>query len=87
MPAPDDLTEYLHSHIPLTRHLGVRVAGLDDASARLCAPLAANLNHRDTAFGGTETPCPTGGASRRREGRAFLFREKKFRRFQSFPAG
>ena len=49
----DDVTEYLHAHIPITRHLGVRVTALDDTSVRMTAPLAPNLNHRETAFGGS----------------------------------
>jgi thioesterase domain-containing protein len=47
------LEAYLYEHIPLSKHLGVRVehAGLD--SVRLLAPLEPNLNHRQTGFGGS----------------------------------
>ncbi len=48
-----ELTTYLHEHIPITRGLGARVEHLDDRSVRLVAPLAPNLNHRATAFGGS----------------------------------
>jgi thioesterase domain-containing protein len=46
-------TAYLHEHIPLSRQLGVVVEHHDGASIRLAAPLAPNLNHRSTAFGGS----------------------------------
>ncbi len=49
----DETTRYLHEHIPLTRHLGAVVEAYDGASIRLAAPLAPNLNHRATAFGGS----------------------------------
>jgi thioesterase domain-containing protein len=49
----DEITAYLHEHIPITRSLGVRVEEYEGRSARLAAPLAPNLNHRATAFGGS----------------------------------
>ncbi len=49
----DETTRYLHDHIPLTRHLGAVVEAYDRTSVRLAAPLAPNLNHRSTAFGGS----------------------------------
>lgn len=49
----DEITRYLHEHIPLTRHLGAVVEQWDGATVRLGAPLAPNLNHRSTAFGGS----------------------------------
>jgi thioesterase domain-containing protein len=49
----DEITAYLHEHIPITRSLGVRVEHYDGQSVRLAAPLAPNLNHRATAFGGS----------------------------------
>ncbi len=49
----DEVTQYLHEHIPLTRHLGATVAHWDGNTVRLSAPLAPNLNHRGTAFGGS----------------------------------
>lgn len=47
------IQRYLHDHIPLSRHLGARLleAGFD--AVRIAAPLAPNLNHRGTAFGGS----------------------------------
>lgn len=49
----DAVTVYLHDHIPLTAHMGVSVVGYDKQSVRLEAPLEPNLNHRNTAFGGS----------------------------------
>lgn len=49
----ETLERYLHEHIPLSRHLGARVLEAGPDSVRLGAPLAPNLNHRQTAFGGS----------------------------------
>lgn len=49
----DALERYLHEHIPISRHLGVSVAEAGAARVRLRAPLGPNLNHRQTAFGGS----------------------------------
>ncbi len=56
MPEPftaDSLTRYLHDHIPLTRHLEVTVIELSGDRVVLSAPLPPNVNHRETAFGGS----------------------------------
>lgn len=47
------LEAYLYQHIPLSKHLGVRVEHADIESVRLIAPLEPNLNHRMTGFGGS----------------------------------
>lgn len=47
------LQAYLHRHIPLVRHMQVQVAGFDARGLTLTAPLAANINHQTTAFGGS----------------------------------
>lgn len=52
---PDQVTEYLHEHIPVTRQMGIRVVVLDETSLRIAAPLDPNRNHRDTAFAGSIT--------------------------------
>lgn len=44
---------YLHTHIPLSREMGVSVVAVDDQGVRLAAPLLPNINHRSTAFGGS----------------------------------
>jgi thioesterase domain-containing protein len=49
----DEVTAYVHEHIPITASLGARVVHHDADSVRLSAPLAPNLNHRATAFGGS----------------------------------
>jgi thioesterase domain-containing protein len=43
----------LHSKIPITRALGVRVEEYDGQRLVLGAPLQANINHLGTAFGGS----------------------------------
>lgn len=50
---PAILEETLHRLIPLSRHMGVRVAGYDGTCLCLKAPLAANINHQQSAFGGS----------------------------------
>ena len=49
----DEITAYVHEHIPITARLGARVEDYDGSSVRLSAPLAPNLNHRGTGFGGS----------------------------------
>lgn len=44
---------YLHEHIPLSRAMGARVRTATPDEVVLEAPLAPNLNHRSTAFGGS----------------------------------
>jgi thioesterase domain-containing protein len=48
-----DVEDYLHQHIPLTAAMEVRVAAIDGEGVRLSAPLAPNINHRSTIFGGS----------------------------------
>ncbi|HEY1991364.1 MAG TPA: YiiD C-terminal domain-containing protein [Gammaproteobacteria bacterium] len=47
------LQDYMHAHIPLVTQMQVAVASLDAAGLRLTAPLAPNINHERTAFGGS----------------------------------
>lgn len=47
------LQDYLHRHIPITRAMQVEVVAADPAEVRLAAPLAPNVNHCATAFGGS----------------------------------
>jgi thioesterase domain-containing protein len=54
-----ELEAYLHAHIPLSRAMAVTVAGLTDSSVRLAAPLAPNINHRNTVFGGSAASLAT----------------------------
>ncbi|MDH5641919.1 MAG: thioesterase domain-containing protein [Nitrospira sp.] len=47
------LNKYLYDHIPLSEAMGVQV--VEALPNRVCvtAPLAPNINHRDTVFGGS----------------------------------
>jgi thioesterase domain-containing protein len=47
------LEQYLHEHIPISRAMGAQVETADQAGVRLIAPLAPNINHRETVFGGS----------------------------------
>jgi thioesterase domain-containing protein len=48
-----ELQRYLHEHIPLSLAMGTVVLDLGPDSVTLAAPLAPNINHRATAFGGS----------------------------------
>lgn len=50
---PRRLQEYLHQHIPLSRAMGVAVVTATPDGVTLSAPLAPNINHRETVFGGS----------------------------------
>lgn len=50
---PDDLQRYLHEHIPLSAAMETTVEASTPDSVVLRAPLAPNINHRDTVFGGS----------------------------------
>ena len=47
------LQAYMHAHIPLVAQMQVEVTAFDAAGLRLRAPLAPNINHERTAFGGS----------------------------------
>jgi len=49
----EGLREYLYQHIPLSSAMQVRVLEANSKTVRLGAPLAPNINHRDTVFGGS----------------------------------
>ncbi len=53
MMTPQSLETYLHEHIPLSAAMGVRVDVATPSQVILKAPLEPNLNHRNTAFGGS----------------------------------
>jgi thioesterase domain-containing protein len=50
---PTELTSYLHDHIPLSAAMGANALAVDADEVLLEAPLAPNINHRDTVFGGS----------------------------------
>lgn len=47
------IQDYLHEHIPLSKAMGVEVRKADTEGVVLSAPLAPNINHRETVFGGS----------------------------------
>lgn len=47
------LQQYLHDHIPLSKAMGVSVVTATTEQVTLAAPLAPNINHRETVFGGS----------------------------------
>ncbi|WP_127752619.1 YiiD C-terminal domain-containing protein [Devosia sp. 1566] len=53
------LQAYLHEHIPLSRAMGVQVVASSVDAVTLGAPLAPNINHRDTVFGGSASAVAT----------------------------
>src|SRR5262245_43499132 len=48
-----ELQAFLHSHIPISQAMGVEVLQAGSDCVRLTAPLAPNINHRETVFGGS----------------------------------
>ncbi len=50
---PAEFEAYLHAHIPISREMGVSVVACDRSGVTLAAPLAPNINHRATVFGGS----------------------------------
>lgn len=58
--SPELETEhYLHGHIPLTVAMGVRVKIATPGRVELAAPLAPNINHHETVFGGSASALAT----------------------------
>ena len=49
----DEVQQYLYDHIPLSKAMQVSAIALSDSEVILSAPLAPNINHRDTVFGGS----------------------------------
>lgn len=50
---PAQIKSYLYHHIPLSQAMSVDVVRADVDKVVLRAPLAPNINHRDTVFGGS----------------------------------
>jgi thioesterase domain-containing protein len=48
-----ELETFLRERIPLSKAMDVRVKSISAGQVVLSAPIAPNLNHRDTAFGGS----------------------------------
>ena len=53
------LERYLHEQIPLSVAMGVRVSTASLEQVRLSAPLAPNVNHSETLFGGSAAALAT----------------------------
>lgn len=49
----NELQQYLYEHIPLSKAMKVEVMRIETESVILSAPLAPNINHRETVFGGS----------------------------------
>lgn len=49
----NDLLQFLHEQIPLTKSLGLEIVSIDETGTRIRAPLAPNQNHLGGAFGGS----------------------------------
>lgn len=49
----NELRQYLHEHIPLSKAMQVEVVSVEPERVLLSAPLAPNINHRETVFGGS----------------------------------
>jgi len=47
------LQTYIHEHIPLTAAMQSRIEVLAEDRVHITAPLAPNINHRETVFGGS----------------------------------
>ena len=47
------MQDYLYEHIPLSKAMGIDVDEIQEARVVLSVPLEPNINHRDTAFGGS----------------------------------
>jgi thioesterase domain-containing protein len=47
------LRSYLRDHIPLAAAMEIEVRSANEDAVTIAAPLAPNINHRDTAFGGS----------------------------------
>lgn len=53
------LQEYLHTHIPLSKAMQVEAVVVEPETVILAAPLAPNINHRETVFGGSAAAIAT----------------------------
>jgi len=56
---PMELEQYLHEHIPLSAAMQASVEEVAPDRVVLTAPLAPNINHRDTVFGGSASALAT----------------------------
>ncbi|MEZ6123045.1 MAG: YiiD C-terminal domain-containing protein [Planctomycetaceae bacterium] len=59
MTSREELEDYIHRQIPITLAMGVRIQQADVDRVVLTAPLAPNINHRETVFGGSAAAIAT----------------------------
>jgi thioesterase domain-containing protein len=53
IPSLAEVEAYLHQHIPLSAGMGISVVACDVSGVTLRAPLAPNINHHSSVFGGS----------------------------------
>ncbi len=53
MPTVDEINQHLHEQIPMTSQMGILVKSFSTDEVLATAPLAANINHQQSAFGGS----------------------------------
>lgn len=51
--SPQDVTAHFHRKIPISRDMGLKVIEVSSRSAVVGVPLSPNINHVQTAFGGS----------------------------------
>ena len=54
-----DIERYIHEQIPITAAMGITVVASSTDRVELAAPLAPNINHRETVFGGSAAAVAT----------------------------
>ncbi|MCP4173200.1 MAG: DUF4442 domain-containing protein [Fuerstiella sp.] len=55
----ESLEAYIHRQIPITSAMGVQIVEATADRVELSAPLAPNINHRETVFGGSAAAVAT----------------------------
>lgn len=55
----EELQDYIHRQIPISAAMGICISHADESEVRLTAPLAPNINHRETVFGGSAAAVAT----------------------------
>ena len=50
---PAEITQHFHSKIPISREMGLEVREISSSRAIVFVPLKPNINHVQTAFGGS----------------------------------
>jgi thioesterase domain-containing protein len=53
LPTLDALQHAYHTLIPISKHMGLQAQAYDGQCLRVSAPLANNVNHQQSAFGGS----------------------------------